>query len=71
MRMRNLPQKTTIAKEFVAISAIIELVLATFVGYQFGAGQLLKAWLFTAILACMSYASTRAWIYYFDEKTKR
>jgi hypothetical protein len=58
------------AKEFVALSAIAELVMATYIGFLFGVGQPLKAWLLTALLAILSYASTRAWIWYFDARMK-
>ena len=59
-----------VIREFVAISGVAELVLATFVGFQFGAGESVRAWVFTGILAALAYTSTRAWIYYFDNRVK-
>jgi hypothetical protein len=67
MKKKNLLR---IAKEFVALSSIVELVLATYIGFQFGVGQQLRGWLFTVILAVISYVSTRAWIWYFDARMK-
>lgn len=52
-----------IAKETVALAGILELVLATYAGFLFGAGELSRGWLFTAILALIGYGSTKLWIW--------
>lgn len=59
-----------IAKEFVAISGTIEIILSTYIGFLFGSGETLKACVFTAILATLTYFSTRIWILYFDSRVK-
>ncbi len=67
--MINLPVYQ-IAKESVALLGVIELILATYIGYQFGSQQTSKAWLFTGILALIAYASTRLWIWVLERMTK-
>jgi hypothetical protein len=65
----NTPLRMKIAKEFVALSGTIEIVLGTFIGYRFGVGDT-KAWLYTLLLGVLTYVSTRIWIWYFDFRTK-
>jgi len=52
-----------IAKEAVALMGIMELVLATYAGFLFGAGEYCRGWLFTGILALIGYSSTKLWIW--------
>jgi len=52
-----------IVKELVALLGIVELILATYIGYRFGEGATSQAWLFTGILAVVAYGSTRLWIW--------
>lgn len=63
-----LPYK--LAKELVALLGVVELILATYIGYQFGSQQTFKAWLFTLVLAVVAYTSTRVWIWVLEKMTK-
>jgi len=67
-RMANLPVYQ-IARELVALLGVVELILATYIGYQFGSQQTYKAWLFTGILAVIAYSSTRLWIWCLEKMT--
>jgi len=60
--MKSLPVYQ-IAREAVALLGIVELILATYIGYRFGEGATYQAWLFTGLLAVIAYTSTRLWIW--------
>jgi len=64
----NLP-RYRIARELVALLGVVELILATFIGYRFGEGATSQAWLCTAILAVIAYTSTRLWIWCLEKMT--
>jgi len=68
MKWKNLPLYQ-IARELVALLGIVELILATYIGYQFGSQQTSRAWLFTGILALIAYSSTRLWIWCLEHLT--
>ena len=59
----NLQVRLKIAKELVAISGVVELILGTLVGYKFGSQEISEAWLYTVILAVIAYTSTKLWIW--------
>lgn len=61
-RKINLPVYR-IAKEAVALLGIVELILATIIGFRFGEGSYCQAWLLTGVLALIAYSSTRLWIW--------
>ena len=67
-RKTNLPVYQ-IAREAVALTGVVELVLGTYIGFQFGAQETSRAWLFTGILAAIAYASTRLWIWVLEKMT--
>ncbi len=67
----NLRVRLKIAKELVAISGVIELILGTLVGYKFGSQEISEAWLYTAILAVAVYTSTKLWIWCVSVLTDR
>ena len=58
-----------IARELVAIIGLIELILGTYIGYQFGAQATSRAWLFVVALAVIAYISTRLWIWVMEQMT--
>lgn len=58
-----------IARELVALLGIIELILATLIGYRFGEGESCQAWVLTGILALIAYTSTRLWIWVLERMT--
>ena len=67
-KMGNLPVYR-IAREAVALLGVVELVLATYIGFQFGVHETYRAWLFTGILAVIAYISTRLWIWVLEKMT--
>jgi hypothetical protein len=67
----NLRVRLKIAKELVAISGVVELILGTIVGYKFGSQETSEAWLYTAILAVIAYTSTKLWIWCVSIMTDR
>ena len=69
--MKDLQVRYKIARETVPFLGTIELILGTYIGYQFGAQATLRAWLFVAILALISYSSTRLWIWMLEKMTER
>ena len=68
MKLKSLPVYQ-IARELVALCGIVELILATYIGYQFGEGATSQAWVLTGILALMAYSSTRLWIWVLERMT--
>lgn len=69
--MKNPQVKLRIAKEVVALSGVVELILGTYCGYQFGARATFRAWVFVGILAVICYLSTKLWIWCLGQMTKR
>ena len=68
--MENLPVYQ-IAREVVALLGIVELILATIIGFRFGEGEYCQAWILTGILALIAYSSTRLWIWVLEKMTKK
>ena len=68
--MKNLPVYQ-IAREVVALLGIVELILATIIGFRFGEGEYCQAWILTGILALIAYSSTRLWIWVLEKMTKK
>ena len=68
--MENLPVYQ-IAREVVALLGIVELILATIIGFRFGEGEYCQAWILTGALALIAYSSTRLWIWVLEKMTKK
>jgi len=66
--MKN-PLRYKLAKELVPLSGVVELVLGTYVGFQFGAEEYFRACLLTGILAIIAYSSTRLWVWLMEKMT--
>ena len=65
-KMEGLPPYKII-RELVALLGIVELILATIIGFRFGEGEYCQAWILTGILALIAYSSTRLWIWVLEK----
>ena len=52
-----------LAKEWVMLSGIAELILGVYIGFKFGEGNMTSALFWLVILAVLSYVSSRIWIW--------
>jgi len=59
----NRQVKYKIAKELVMASGIAELILGVYIGVKFGESEIFCALRWLAVLAVLSYLSSRLWIW--------